>query len=232
MVNYSTFAGTLIKLLAFDPEMPPSMIERETMLNDWYTEFKESGNAEVPEIEPWARHWFGHTSFDTHSYQLKTPRLIKTPELMNEPIRSLFWKQPFANLMLHGKIETRTWHSLYTGLVLICASKAPYSIGEVQSISGEHVHRIVSIVEKESVPAYDWKKPFANIVCGHAIAVGRLVESRSMVKADEKKAFVKHHDDLFAHVYNDVTPIKPFPMVGQQGWKKLDSEIWDRIEFI
>ena len=29
------------------------------------------------------------------------------------PIRSLVWKEPFASLMLQGKIETRTWSTKY-----------------------------------------------------------------------------------------------------------------------
>ena len=49
-----------------------------------------------------------------------------------EPIKALSWKQPYASLMLKGKIETRSWPTNYRGLVLICASKAPYSIKEIK----------------------------------------------------------------------------------------------------
>lgn len=41
-------------------------------------------------------------------------------------IRALSTKQPYASLMLHGKVETRTWDSKYLGWVLICASKQAY----------------------------------------------------------------------------------------------------------
>lgn len=156
--------------------------------------------------------------------------LIKTPELIKEPIRALWWKQPYGTLMLHGKIETRVWHSRYQGLVLICTSKAPYSINEAMQISGINAHAIDSVINK--IEGYTRFKPFDHLPLGQAIAIGRLVESRPMLARDEQFAYVKYNSALYSHVYTDVTPIKPFPLKGKQGWKKLDSGIWDSIEFV
>lgn len=158
--------------------------------------------------------------------------LIKTTELIKEPIRALWWRQPYATLMLHGKIETRTWGTEYRGLVLICASKLPYTVDDVAAISDKHCLSIHEILKQESKPDFDYGRPFSNIPQGVAIAVGRLVESRLMVRADEKKAFVVYYPELYCHLYADVTPIKPFEIKGCQGWKKLEGDVWDKIEFV
>lgn len=52
-------------------------------------------------------------------------------------LRALSWKEPFASLMLLGKIETRVWDTKYRGLVLICASKQIYTADEIRHISGD-----------------------------------------------------------------------------------------------
>ena len=95
-------------------------------------------------------------------------------------MKALSWKQPFVSLMLHGKIETRTWETNYRGLVLICASKKPYSLGELLNISGDYqYHRIVDTLGYEPSQFDD--------VCGYAIAVGKLIDCRRMTKEDEEK---------------------------------------------
>lgn len=53
-----------------------------------------------------------------------------------EEIRALSWKEPYASLMLHGKIETRPWSTKYRGLVLVCASQKPYTEAELMGIAG------------------------------------------------------------------------------------------------
>jgi hypothetical protein len=45
---------------------------------------------------------------------------------IDQKLMALSWKQPYAELMLHGKIETRTWQTKYRGWVMVCASKQPY----------------------------------------------------------------------------------------------------------
>lgn len=144
----------------------------------------------------------------------------------NVELRALNWKQPFASLMLHGKIETRVWDTKYRGWVLICASKSPYKSDEICHISSlEGLNTIVKTVGG----LIAWP-------LGEAIAIGRLVDSRFMLKSDQDKCFVKYHEPwlhtskktgkkswkrLWCHVYEDVQPIEPIVRVGSQGWTKL-----------
>ena len=140
---------------------------------------------------------------------------------INEKLMALSWKQPYASLMLQGKIETRTWNASYRGWVLICASKAPYSERQLENISGAHGPDLIySKVDAFTMPL------------GQAIAVGRLVDSRPMKFDDSDMAFVTFYRDLYSHFYEDVMPIKPFPWKGNQGWKEVTMDIKKQIEFI
>lgn len=124
------------------------------------------------------------------------------PFTPDQSIRALSWKQPYAELMLHEKIETRTWPTKYRGWVLICASKIPYDVYEIMSISGIKEFGWISELISLS-KAYD--------DCGKAIAIGRLIHCRPMLPGDEFKCFVKHYPDLYCHFYSDVQAIVPFP---------------------
>lgn len=145
-------------------------------------------------------------------------------------MRALSWKEPYASLMLHNKIETRTWPTKYRGLVLICASKVPYTTNQVIAVSGLHqVNRNFPF----SISDYT---PFS----GKAIAVGELVNCRKMDPEDEDKCFVEYRQTmnstgiyesaLWCHVYKDVRPLAfCIPWKGCQGWKKLSEEEIDKI---
>ena len=161
-----------------------------------------------------------------------------TEKYQNETVRALSWKQPFASLMLHGKIETRVWDSKYRGWVLICASKQPYSLKQIQQISGiGQLHRIM-----ESLPLGMMNQRF-----GVAIAVGKLAYSQTMlsavdeyigpdkslvIKSIENDCFVKYHPELWMHTYEDVQPIVPFDWKGKQGWCTLNDEQLNKIELL
>lgn len=142
--------------------------------------------------------------------------------IIDNEIRGLSWKQPFAELMKHGKVETRTWETEWRGLVLICASVNPYSDRELVAMSGrEQYTRILQLLGPK------W---FNQVKRGSAIAVGRLVACRSMSTTEsaeremEAKTFVKYNPLLHLHIYEDVTPIEPFPWRGQLGWQKVSDE--------
>lgn len=140
-----------------------------------------------------------------------------------EEVRALSWKEPFATAMLFGKIETRTWHTNYLGPVLICASKKGYTEWETMDITGpKQSDRLFEALEKSGLT----QNP------GHAIAVGRLINCRRMVKEDEDSCFVKYNKDLWCHVYDSVKRIAPFPFKGVQSWKILDKSITNNIIFI
>lgn len=136
-------------------------------------------------------------------------------------IRALSWKQPYAELMLYGKIETRVWETNYRGLVLICASHKPYSKPQIKDIWGEKGHERIY-------------NQFNNrfLINGHAIAIGELIDCRKMKPEDEDDCFVTYHHRLFCHVYQNVRSIEPFPFKGNLKWKKLDKETLNKIKFI
>lgn len=130
-----------------------------------------------------------------------------------EEIRALTWREPFATLMLHGKIETRVWPTNYRGWVAIHAGKAQYKGEEVKEMSGDHYGRILDTIAEEEY----------NL--GHIIAVGRLIDCRPMVPADEAKCFVKFNPKLWCHVYTDIVRLTvPIPFQGKQGWARLNPK--------
>ena len=130
----------------------------------------------------------------------------------HQEIKALSWKEPFASLMLSGKVETRVWNTRYRGKVLICASKVPYSTQQLEAISGaEQIKRIQRTLGK------NW----ASQVTGRAIALADLIEVRRMMPQDEDRCFVKYHRKLFCHVYENVQPIQPILWRGKQGWQKV-----------
>lgn len=139
----------------------------------------------------------------------------------NEIVKALSWKQPYLDLMLHGKVETRTWNTNYRGLVLMCASKAPYKEEVLMNISGkeqyEHIYKTINP---------------KNAILGHALAIGRLTHCRPMRKEDEKECFVEYHPDLFCHFYIEVKRIEPIPWKGSQGWRTVPQEIVKQIQII
>lgn len=132
-------------------------------------------------------------------------------------IKALFWKQPYANLMLHGKIETRTWNTNYRGLVLICASKIPYTNHLVKLIS--NIDKVYQVLGDETIKL------------GCAIAVGKLVDCRLMQPDDEEKCFVNYSPNLYCHIYEDVKAIEPFELKGQMGWMNINDDILNKIKY-
>lgn len=142
---------------------------------------------------------------------------------LEQEIRALSWKQPFAELMLRDKIETRTWKTPYRGWVLICTSKKAYSEKELSELC--HGSQIFSM---RYYLKHDRKTPFE----GKAIAIGRLVDCRPMTQADEWKSYIKFNPKLYCHFYEEVRAIEPFDWKGSQGWKTLSDEEKAKIKFI
>lgn len=156
------------------------------------------------------------------------------PDLFgNEPIKALSWKEPYGTLMLHGKIETRTWNTSYRGLVLICLSKAAYVQTAMFQIAGHMQNKRIGDIMGLYGPDYNMR--------GMAIGIGRLVDSRPMTSADQDACFVQYHPGwvnhngkfikLYCHVYQDVRPIEPFPWKGSLGFTNVGQETIDRIKF-
>jgi len=142
-----------------------------------------------------------------------------TPDMT---LRALSWRQPYADMMLMGKIETRTWPTAYRGWVLICSSKKPYLLDQVINISGkENLLRIFD--QMEAYNRFTQKD-------GYAIGIGRLIDCRQMTKDDAAACYVNYHPGLYCHVYSDVTPLPyPFAWRGSQGWRIVDFETKELI---
>lgn len=161
-----------------------------------------------------------------------------TEKYPGETLRALSWKQPFASLMLHGKVETRVWDTKYRGFVLICASKAPYPVLEFADIVGDQGKRIIETLGLQIIKKANFYKFYLDhdkMPLGKAIAIGYLhttkfmADHKSDIKLMEDKSFVKYADNLWMHEYTDVQPIVPFEWSGVQGWKTVDEETKSKI---
>lgn len=170
---------------------------------------------------------------DTEKLTDQDIKAIDFQLIIKSPIRALSWKQPFASLMLHGKVETRSWDTKYRGWVLICASAAPYSVGKMEEIAGR---RNASINETLSLEPKE-------LIRGHAIAIGYLYSSQpmenflmpeSMYRKSliEKACFVQYNPELFCHSYSEVQAIEPFEWKGSQGWKTIDNQTKAKIKLL
>lgn len=132
-------------------------------------------------------------------------------------VRALTWKAPYAQLMLHGKVETRVWNTSYRGLVLICCGLGTYSDYELALVAG--------LKQEERIAKAIAQHKLYNDVRGYAIAIGELYDTRRMERKDEDVTFVHYRPELFCHYYRNVQPIEPLRYKGQQGWRSLPEDI-------
>ena len=143
----------------------------------------------------------------------------------NETIRCLSWYQPYASLMLHGKIETRKYPTKVRGKVLICSGKRQLKEFDLFYISGERqTGRIYEALRVSNI-----KEPL-----GMAIAIGDLVDCRPMTKEDADKCYVRYREDikLWCWIFENIRAIEPFEIRGKQGWGILDEQTKSKIIII
>jgi hypothetical protein len=152
-------------------------------------------------------------------------------QFQNEIIRALWWNQPFATLMLFGKVETRKRPTKVRGKVLICSCKEPYDLGQQMTIAGRRQYdRIAEMLN-------DGKElPFAEnfLPCGVAIAIGELTLCYPMQdnKEMENQCFVQYKRGLWCWRFENVQAIQPFEIKGKQGWAILDEATKAKIKII
>ena len=138
-------------------------------------------------------------------------------------VRALNWKQPYGELMLHGKIETRRWATKVRGWVLICTSQQGYSRKQCSEIAGNHnMQRIDNLIQY-------FTNPFMGHLNSAAIGIGYLHECRPMTIEDENDTFCNFFPGLWCHVYKHVHAIEPFHWGGSQKWKIVDHETIKKI---
>lgn len=125
-------------------------------------------------------------------------------------MKAIMLKQPYASLMLYGKVETRTWKTNVRGEILICASKISYSIDGVIKISGyNQLKRIFSTLGIKHI---------GDLPTGCKIGTGNLTLCKPMELIDENKCFVRFQENLWCHFYNYFLPVANDPIKGSQGF--------------
>lgn len=136
-------------------------------------------------------------------------------------IKALTWKEPFASLMIHGKIETRVWNTEYRGNVLICAGLQSYDDVQIKHLCGTQAARVLEYMKKNT-----------NDCKGHAIAVGRLNHVRRMEPTDEEACYVQYAPSLYCHIYTNVRPIIKIPYSGAQRFGLVMPEVLNKIVYL
>jgi hypothetical protein len=157
-----------------------------------------------------------------------------------DPIRTLGLYQPYAELMLHGKIETR-WIRAGTkppfplGPYLLYACKADYPLQTLSQIAGEKQYkRITEIING------------LKLVRGAALCTGDLVKIIYIVEGMEDETFVRYQGPMefvskhgtmvkkvrVGLIFENVRRIKPFPFKGKQGVGILSDIDMALIEYL
>jgi hypothetical protein len=167
----------------------------------------------------------------------------------SEVVRTLGLYQPFAGLMLHGKIETRLvgryWDPINEKIVdrkppfplgkyLLYATKKPFDVFGVAKISGRFYDRLSTIQHG------DYWKDFH--LFGMAICVGDLTEIIDPI-SPQPATFVDLDCVVFdisnypTHrrvglVFKNIQRIEPFPFKGKQGIGFLSDADKSKIKFL
>lgn len=161
---------------------------------------------------------------DDHEQRYAIKTGIQTCINTGDPIKALCWKQPFASLMLPpwNKTETRTQRVHYRGLVLIVATKAPYSDRELVELCGGDVALTIQV--GIYAQAMDINR--------HAIAIGHLDGCCEI--QDHHKTYIKpeHHEGRYAWQFSNVHAIVPIPMLGFQGWRNIGDDLRSKIRLL
>lgn len=135
--------------------------------------------------------------------------------------------QPFASLMLHGKIETRMWkYNFWTrGKCLIYSTAKQYSNSELFNLCGEKIFgSIITTLAGE---------PTRNLTGGYALCIGDLVDYRHMEEKDEARCFVPYMYERQCLIFENVQRIEPFILDKKfrgQGIRYLDEKEMSKIK--
>lgn len=157
---------------------------------------------------------------------------------LSQPIRTLGLYQPYAGLMLHGKIETR-WISgtkkppFPLGVYLLYSTKKSYDLTWVEGISGEHQYS--RIWDMMYGPHQKDFYRFGSALCLAALV--KIIEPLDSSYND--RTFVdcsEGHDDpdgrLVGLEFDQVARIEPFQIHGKQGVGFLSDSDRVKIKFV
>lgn len=142
-----------------------------------------------------------------------------------ETIRTLGLYQPYAQLMFHGKIETRwirqgTKPPFPLGEYLLYSCKQEYPVQTVSQMAGEKQFKRI----KELTHG-------ATLLKGHALMLGTLkkiiyvvpgMENETFVMYQGPQQYVNKRGNIVTRVrvgliFENIRAIKPFPFKGKQG---------------
>lgn len=165
---------------------------------------------------------------------------------LTKEIRTLGLYQPFATLMLHGKVETRFVQNLkkppfHLGVYLIYSTIKCYDFFEAEDMAdagdqGDEFRRVLKI-ERDMLGAGTIHPETRDFILGHAISVGRLVSIIDPITPETNvKTFVEYVAPCTRRrvglVFEEMTRIKPFPIKGKQGVGFLAPEDRNKIQFV
>ncbi len=160
----------------------------------------------------------------------------------NEKIRTLGLYQPFATLMLHGKVETRWVETgrkppFPLGKYLIYSCQKEYDMDLIDQLAGKYTNEIDRLIDENLNSNNCW-------LVGEAGAIGDMVKIIDpLLPSMDLKTFV---DDGWRKVdckagktyrrvglvFENMKAIKPFSFSGKQGIGFLKEEQRKLIKFI
>lgn len=150
----------------------------------------------------------------------------------HEKIRTLGLYQPFATLMLHGKIETRWVRNgkkppFPLGKYLIYSTKKGYEDEELKELCGAQYARAIALEEADDTAG----------LYGYGLCIGELVKIVDPLDFSyDEVAFihVRPAEDfrLVGLVFTDVKRIKPFAFHGKQGIGFLSENELSSVEYL
>lgn len=163
-------------------------------------------------------------------------------EEKKEPIRTLGLYQPFATLMLYGKIETRFISGnkkpgFKPGKYLLYSCQKAYDFFDALNMMGDEADLAEEHFEKE------YQRLFSTIdaktkgfLQGYAICLADLTKIIDPITPDIKNTFVEYVAPCSRRrvglVFENVQRLKPFEFKGKQGPGFLDEKYLSQIELI
>src|SRR5687767_10873250 len=158
---------------------------------------------------------------------------------MNEPMRTLGLYQPYAEMMLHGKIETR-WIRAGTkppfplGPYMLYACKSDYPLTTLSQIAGEKQYKRIT----ETINGLQ-------LIRGAALCTGDLVKIIYIIPGMDDQTFVRYQGPMeyknkagnivkrvrVGLIFENVRRITPFPFKGKQGVGILSAEDRKKISY-
>jgi len=125
-------------------------------------------------------------------------------------MKALSVKQPWATMEALGikPLEIRSRRTNYRGPVMICSSQTEER--DIERLRFGFANTVRALPAWRSLP--DERLPL-----GQAICVVDLIDIRPMTPEDEMQAWVRYQEGLWAWIFENPRPLKPFPVKGRLG---------------